>query len=423
VALIDGEHYAQVVRDTLGELAYEFAAAYVVGGTEKLRGGEDYGVPLVDDLDAALERHRPEVVVDLSDEPVLGPVERFRTASRVLARGLPYVGADFRFEPPPLEPYPLPSISIVGTGKRVGKTAVGAYAARLLAEDRDVVVVAMGRGGPPHPEVADVPPTVERLLELSRGGQHAASDYLEDAVLAQVVTVGCRRCGGGLAGAPFTSNVGEGARIAAERCPDLTIFEGSGASIPPIATDRRVLLASARQPPEIVVGYLNAYRILISDLVVLALAEEGQTAHDELAEAIRRVKDVPVIAACVRPRPVEPVEGRRVAFFSTASADVLDRLAGHLRDEHGADVVHASPNLARRDVLHRELDGLEADVYLVEIKAAAIDVVAEAAAEHGAEVVFADNEVLALDGQPDLDVALRALADAAVAAHAEGAVR
>jgi len=423
LALVDGEHYAPVVRDALRELPYDFTAALVVGGTEKLKGGEDYGVPLHDDLGEALERAGAEVVVDMSDEPVLGPVERFRIASRVLAAGLPYVGADFRFEPPELAPYPLPSLSIVGTGKRVGKTAVGAYAARVLAEDRDVVVVAMGRGGPAHPELADVPPTVESLLELSRSGEHAASDYLEDAALAQVVTVGCRRCGGGLAGAPFASNVHEGARMAAERRPDLTIFEGSGAAVPPIATDRRVLLASARQPKELVAGYLNAYRILVSDLVVLALAEEGVTEHEELAEAIREVKDVPVVAACVRPRPVDPVEGRRVAFFSTASPDVLDRLADHLRDEHGADIVHASSNLARRDELRSELEGLEADVFLVEIKAAAIDVVAEAAQERGAEVVFSDNDVLPLGGQHDLDAELRRLADEAVAAHAEGAVR
>ena len=45
-------------------------------------------------------------------------------------------------------------------------------------------------------------PTLERLLELSREGRHAASDYLETAALAGVVTIGCRRCGGGLAGAP-----------------------------------------------------------------------------------------------------------------------------------------------------------------------------------------------------------------------------
>ena len=67
VALIDGEHYAPVVRDALAALPYEWVGAILVGGTEKLRPGADYGVPLVDDFGTA------ELVVDLSDEPVLGP--------------------------------------------------------------------------------------------------------------------------------------------------------------------------------------------------------------------------------------------------------------------------------------------------------------------------------------------------------------
>ena len=132
-----------------------FVGVWLAGGTEKLRGGDDYGVPVVDDLEAAIAELEPELVIDLSDEPVLGPRERFRTASRVLALGLPYVGSDFRFDPPELAPFPLPSLSVVGTGKRVGKTAVTGHLARLLAADRDVVVVAMGRGGPPEPEVAE----------------------------------------------------------------------------------------------------------------------------------------------------------------------------------------------------------------------------------------------------------------------------
>ena len=81
LAIIDGEHYLSTVTDALEELPYEFVAAHLVGGSEKLRGGEDYGVPLVDSLAAALE-HDPEVVVDLSDEPVLGPPDRLRLASR-----------------------------------------------------------------------------------------------------------------------------------------------------------------------------------------------------------------------------------------------------------------------------------------------------------------------------------------------------
>jgi cyclic 2,3-diphosphoglycerate synthetase len=415
--VIDGEHYAPVVRDAIAELPYDVTAAWLAGGTEKLRGGEDrtpeaYGVTLVEDLEDGFAA--ADVVVDLSDEPVLGPPERFRVAARALAAGLPYVGPDFRFDPPSLEPFDLPSIGIVGTGKRVGKTAVSGWVARRLARTRDVVVVAMGRGGPPEPETAEVPPTLDALLELSRAGRHAASDYLEDAALARVVTVGCRRCGGGLAGAVGSSNVVEGARLAAERRPDLVIFEGSGAALPPIATRRRILVAGAGQPPEVVAGYLNAFRILISDLVVLAPAEPGEPV-EELRRAIRAVKDVPVVAAALRPTPVTSVEGLRIAYFTTAPEVAHARLASHLREAHGAADVVVSGNLARREALHADLAGLEADAYLVEIKAAAIDVVGEAAADRRVPVVFADNEVVPLPGELDLEAEVDALAEAATA--------
>jgi cyclic 2,3-diphosphoglycerate synthetase len=413
LAIADGEHYAPVVRDALAALPYEFVAVWLAGGTEKLRGGEDYGVPVVDELEAAIAELEPELVVDLSDEPVLGPRERFRVASRVLAHGLRYVGPDFRFDPPELAPFSLPSLSVVGTGKRVGKTAVTGHLARLLALDRDVVVVAMGRGGPPEPEVAEVRPTLERLLELSREGRHAASDYLETAALAGVVTIGCRRCGGGLAGAPGESNVLAGAALAAEREPDLVIFDGSGASIPPIDTTVRVLVTSAAQPIEVVAGYLNTYRILVSDLVVLTGAEEGSR-YEELEHAIAGVKDVTVVPVVLRPRPAEPILGRRVAYFSTAPAEAHETLARHLREEHGAEVALVSGNLARREALREDIAKANAEVFLVEIKAAAIDVVAEVAFERGVEVVFADNELVPV-GVPDLDTELIRLADSAIA--------
>jgi cyclic 2,3-diphosphoglycerate synthetase len=413
VVLIDGEHYPAVVRDAISSLPYDVAAAVLVGGTEKIRGGEEYGVPLAVDLDEALDAWSPELVYDLSDEPVLGPIERFAAASRVLARGIPYAGADFRFDPPELAPFGPPSLSIVGTGKRVGKTAVTGYIARLLSDDRDVVVVSMGRGGPAEPEIAELAPTVESLLELARAGHHAASDYLETAALAGVTTIGCRRCGGGFAGAPVVSNVAAGAELAAARAPELVLFDGSGAALPPVATDRRILVAGAHQPPELVTGYLNAYRILVSDLVVLTMAEHD-SGHEELSAAIGEVKDIPVIPTVLRPRPVQDVSGRRVAFFSTAPEAALPRLAAHLRHECGAELVHVSGNLASRDRLRDELETLDADVFLVEIKAAAIDVVAEAASERGVEVVFADNEVRQVEGADDLDTAVRRLAAEAV---------
>jgi cyclic 2,3-diphosphoglycerate synthetase len=407
LVVIDGEHYAPVVRDALAALPHEVVAAWVAGGTEKLVGGEDYGVPVVAGLEAGIAEHEPELVVDLSDEPVLGPRERFRVASRVLALGLPYEGPDFRFDPPAFAPFPLPSLAIVGTGKRVGKTAVTGHVARLLSRDRKVIVVAMGRGGPPEPQLVEARPRLDDLLELSRAGRHAASDYLETAALAGVTTIGCRRCGGGLAGSPGESNVLDGAALAAELEPELVIFDGSGAAIPPIEADARVLVTSSAQPVEVATGYLNAYRILISDLVLVTGG-----ADEPLLEAIAQVKNVPVVPVELRPRPVEPVAGRRLAFFTTAPTAVHETLAAHLTDRHGAEVVHVSGNLARREALREELDRVDADTYLVEIKAAAIDVVAEAAVARGRELVFADNELVG----ERVDEALLALAPKRVAA-------
>jgi len=378
IALIDGEHYAPVVRDALAALPYDFVGAIMVGGTEKLSGDAEYGVPLVDDFAGA------DVVVDLSDEPVLGPAERFRWVSRVLAAGLPYVGADFRFDPPRFEAFELPSIAVIGTGKRVGKTALTGHLARLLARDRDVIVVAMGRGGPAEPEVIELPPTIDDLVQLARAGRHAASDHLETAALCGVTTIGCRRAGGGLAGAVFDSNVEAGARLAAARRPDVVVFDGSGASIPPIASDRRVLVVG---PGHDVDSYLNTYRRLISDLVVAVNCRVDGALETTL-----------------RLRATAPLEGR-VAVFTAGATDVA-----HL----DAEVVHVSANLADRDLLRRELEVVDADTYLVEIKAAAVDVVAEHALAAGKRVVLAANDVVAVDG--DLDAALLALLPERVAA-------
>jgi cyclic 2,3-diphosphoglycerate synthase len=426
LALVDGEHYPDVVIETLAALPYEVVGAVMLGGTEKLRGGTpDFGVPLWSSIDEALAEIDVDVVVDLSDEPVVGPRRRFRLASKALARGLPYVGADFRLDPVRFAPFSQPALAVIGTGKRVGKTAVAGHVARLLSASHELVVVAMGRGGPAEPVVTQAPPSLADLLALSRSGVHAASDYLEDAALAKVVTVGARRCGGGLAGEPFVSNVEEAARIAASLGPDLILLEASGATVPPVAAGARILVAGAHQDPETVTGYLGAYRLLLSDLVVLTMCEEplaSSTQVDDLRLAIAAVDPaLPVIATVLRPKPAEPVAGRRVAFFSTAPSAMHDRLRDHLEREHDAEVVLVSGSLADRGALLAELDSpaaARAEVYLTEIKAAAIDVVAETAETRGLPVVFADNEVLPLPGERDLDAEIVALADVAIAARA-----
>ncbi len=374
VALIDGEHSPGVVRDALRELPYEWVGAILAGGSEKLREGEGFGVPLLDGFGDA------EVVVDLSDAPVLGPAERFQWVSQALAAGLGYVGADFRFDPPVYEEVAVPSIAVIGTGKRVGKTAVAVHLARLLAGDRELVVVTMGRGGPRAPELVERAPELEALVALSRSGRHAASDHLEIAAMAGVATIGCRRVGGGLAGRPFVSNVGEGARLAVDRGAELIVFDGSGTAIPPVAAERRVLVVG---PGHDLSDPFDLYRRLVSDLVVSVGCElDG------------------AIPAQLRLRPLGPLEGR-VAVFAAGPADV-----GGLE----ADVVHLSRSLGDRGTLARELAGLEADTYLTELKGAAIDLVAEHALARGRRVVLAANDVVGAG----LDEALLALAPAEV---------
>jgi cyclic 2,3-diphosphoglycerate synthase len=411
LAIVDGEHYPPVVRDAIAELPYDVVAAVLVGGSEKLRDGADYGVPLASSVMGAIEEHAPDVVVDLSDEPVLGPVERFALASRVLAKGLPYLGADFRFDPPAREPFELPSIAVVGTGKRVGKTAVTGHLAQLLARDRRVIVVAMGRGGPSEPETIFVPPTVEGLVELSRSGRHAASDHLETAALVGVETVGARRCGGGLAGGVMSSNVERAARAAVELGPDLVVFDGSGAALPPVATDRTVVVVSGRQDAVVASGYLNTFRLLLADLVVVTMAE-ADGAWKPTRDAVRAVvgAGVPVVATVLRPRPAAAVRGRTVAYFCTAPPSGHEALAEHLTAEHGAVVTHVSGNLGNRYALRSELDRIRADVFLVELKAAAIDVVAELAIERGADVVLAANDLVPLPTEGGLDEMLLEMA-------------
>ena len=264
LALVDGEHYPPVTRAALevaAERGHDVVAALLLGGTEKLAAGgdpPDLGVPVhlavgerMQALRSAIGELAPHAILDLSDEPVLGYRERMELVAVALAARVPYLGADFRIDPPEEgPPLSVPTLAVIGTGKRTGKTAIAGSVARLAARrGLDPVVVAMGRGGPPEPTVAPAGSVdLEHLVRLVAAGQHAASDYLEDAVTTGVTTVGARRAGGGLAGAPYASNVREAAELAASLAPGLVILEGSGSAIPPVPWDAGVLVAPATVP-------------------------------------------------------------------------------------------------------------------------------------------------------------------------------
>ncbi len=116
------------------------------------------------------------------------------------------------------------------------------------------------------------------------------------------------------------------------------------------------------------------------------------------------------MASCCGRDPRSRSPGGEVAYFSTAPAAAHATLAAHLSDEYGADVVHVSGSLADRTALREELANVEADVFLVELKAAAIDLVAESALERGTEIVLAANDLVPAPGEPDLDELLLEMA-------------
>jgi cyclic 2,3-diphosphoglycerate synthetase len=441
--LIDGEHYPPVVLDAMKSveesLGLEGVAAAFLGGTEKLKEGTDYGVPLVKAKDPvsaverALKEHDVGVVVDLSDEPVIGYRERMRIASLVLAAGARYRGSDFELHAPEYHPVSTkPSLAVIGTGKRVGKTAIAGYLARLLSKNGfEPGVVSMGRGGPSKPEVIrgdEMEVGSAYLLEaLSRGG-HAASDCYETAALSRVVTIGCRRCGGGLAGEPFVSNVVEGAKLANTLDTGITVFDGSGAAVPPVAVGGRVLVAGANQDPEYVTGFLGTYRLLVSDLLLLTMSEEPMAGEEKvrsIVESVREVKpDLQVIPTVFRPRPVGEVRGLKVAYVSTAPRAILSVLSRYLEERYGCEVVAASGSLSDREGLARDLEGMKesgVEAYLTEIKAAAVDVVTRRGDEEGKPIFYCDNDPVARAGNDGLDGALLELAEKVVAEFGERA--
>jgi cyclic 2,3-diphosphoglycerate synthetase len=422
VLLVDGEHYPPVTRwgiEVARERGFEPVAVLLIGGREKLPadGSLDVGLPIETATDpfAALpgiiDRVRPEVVLDLSDEPVVGYRERMHLASIALVAGVAYVGADFRLDPPEQAPPPAaPTLAVIGTGKRTGKTAIGGHLARLAREaGRRPVVVAMGRGGPPEPQVAEGAMDLERLRELARGGAHASSDYLEDALTAGVTTVGARRCAGGLAGAPFATNVaaavGEAVRLGA----GTLILEGSGAAIPPVAWDAGILVVPGSLDPEYLGGYLGPYRVLRSDLIVLTMvvgSEPGPDNLSTLASHVRRLRpDARIAVSDFIPTPLGDVEGNRVFFATTASENGARAQTRALQERHGVTVVATSRRLADRAGLAEDLRAApDFDVLLTELKAASVDVAAEVALERGAGVVFVDNRPVSVPGPSDGEV-------------------
>jgi cyclic 2,3-diphosphoglycerate synthase len=417
---------------------HDIVGGIVAGGTEKLPSEgriEIEGVELRADgdardlLHAAILELRPDAVLDLSDEPVLDYRRRHQLISVALHLEVGYDGADFSFRPPARpRRAEMPSLAIIGTGKRTGKTAISGFAARTLTQEGyRPGIVAMGRGGPPDPEVLhgeNTEITPQNLLELADSGKHAASDYIEDALLGRVPTVGCRRCGGGLAGGVQISNVGSGVEKMNELDCDFVILEGSGSAIPPVHADSTGLIVPADVPLEYLTGYLGPYRLLLADFVIVTMCENPFGSSSQISAIVSHVRDawrpageqrepeeeIQVVRTVFRPHPVRSVEGASVFVATTAPEEAAGVIRDHLEGEHGCRVTGITHSLSDRSKLEGELAEAkkDADVLLCEIKAAGVDVATRRALKEGMDVVYIDNVPHGVDGDDPASVIKRA---------------
>lgn len=391
--MIDGEHHPTVVADALRELESDYALAAVAfcGGSEKVGAAvladprAYYGHELIvgsgpaDSLATAIEAQAADVVIDLADEPLVTATLKQQLAAQSEAAGLRYLAPGMGLAAAPVEQIAFsgPQLAVIGTGKRTGKTAVCGQLARQIAEAGGApAVVSMGRGGPVEPILELPPVSLETLVALSRSGVHAASDYLEDAVIAGVPTVGCRRIGGGPSGETAFTNFAQGARLAATLPGvDTLLYEGSGAVVPPARADRTICIVG---PGDQATALGGPQRIALGDLVLAPSRDARAVAAARLHARAR------VIEFAMTPEPIEPVpEGAIVAVFTTGAPA-----------PPSVDARFVFDSLARRDQLERDLTtafSAGCDHVLTELKAAAIDTVAERAIEAGVDVGFIRN--------------------------------
>jgi cyclic 2,3-diphosphoglycerate synthetase len=413
-AIIDGEHYPQITLDAINVLKKEFNGKFCgiifLGGTEKITSGnfndffddEVYVIKdFLKDFFAALDYFKPDIVYDLSDEPVVNHQIRMKIASFCFFKKASYIGPDFLFKyEESLYKTKTPSISIIGTGKRIGKTAISSYIANIFKKNNlEVIVVAMGRGGPKEPQILkgkDINITPQYLLELSNKGFHASSDYIEDALMSKITTIGCRRCGGGFGGKVFLSNVVEGAKLADSLKPDLVILEGSGASIPDAKAYINFCVIGANQEWDDIVGYLGIYRILISDVIMLTNCELPVANNKKIKMLEENIKLInpkaKIYKSIFRPQPLKSIENKKIIITTTAKNIINDKLKKYIEDNFHCIVNGITFNLSNRPLLKKDLESFkDFDTILTELKAASVDLVTDFAIKSGKEVVYMNN--------------------------------
>lgn len=224
-----------------------------------------------------------------------------------------------------------------------------------------------------------------------------------------------------MAGEVFLTNMKKGAKLANEVDSKFAIFEGSGAAIPPIKTNKKITLIGANQPIENLTTYFGPYRIGLGDLVILTMCEEPMADENKIKaieDFIAEVNpDATVISTMFRPKPLGDLTDKNIFFATTAPESVKDKLVEYLESNYNCKVIGTTAHLSNRPLLRQDMEKYmdKADAMLTELKAAAVDVATKDAISAGLEVIYCDNIPVAInDSYPDLSESVIKLVDSAI---------
>ena len=334
-----------------------------------------------------------EAVIDLSGDPVLDAEDAACAGGRSRSTaGLEYRAPGMALDAAARASASRPArpvVAVIGTGKRSGQDGGRRPPRRAAARARGASRSSSRWGGAARPSRSwcgrgRARPTWRALLEIARGGGHAASDYLEDAVAdrrADGRLPALRRRAGGR-GVRLERARGRAPGAARSTRRDRARGQrrraAAGRSAPHGLRDR------ARTDAAQALACLGPLRLLRSQLVVLlgrAGARRGRARAISLSWRLARREAV--IACRLEPEPATPVPPARASPSS--------RPRGRRRAEPRCGRARASrasrwrspreprpPRRARARPRRRAVRE-RCDVFLTELKAAAIDVVAERA--------------------------------------------
>ncbi|HUV87349.1 MAG TPA: hypothetical protein VMX79_09570 [bacterium] len=274
------------------EKRYRIVGAALIG--KAVPDNFSLDVPFVTEAEAAAGVRRaaaefkPRAIVDVTEAAL---AERFAWANEALQLGLEVHGADFRLWPPVLKGGTVPTVTFVGAGAAVGKTAAIIYFLERVKAKYKTAAVVLDLGGPSYPEVVEpgeAASAAARLLSYHRDGRGVGGDHYLLAAATGVPAVGCSFAGTGLTGVPLNSLLGDAFVYAAERGGELVVVEGSGGAMPP-AAGAVCFLVNIRTGLDVLRAFPFAFQLRRARVVVATgfTAKPPPRAFDELRAEVK----------------------------------------------------------------------------------------------------------------------------------------